>query len=379
MILAVISHKNFTLNGGIFTANGGFVAQIESLAEYFNEIHVLVPVKRGLPKPSLFRHQKICLIPLTPIVGRGFFRRFFLLFWTLRNCRTISHHVRLCDAVHTPIPGDVGTIGILAALCLGKRLFVRYCGNWYHQNTIAEKFWRKLLLNLDPKRHLVLATGGGPEPPEPKTPHLGWIFSTTLRKDKILDLAEIARVRQYKANAPALAFVGRLEPEKGVRILLEAWPAIREHFPEATLHFAGSGSLEREINQTIIEVPGIVFHGDLTHDEVLDVLLNAHLFIFPTSGEGFPKVVHEAMACGLPVITNAVSVLSTLVDKNNGHLLEKNDAHHLLKAVKLCYEDRVNYKKKCEGALLSASSYSLEAWANLITSHLELLWGPLEK
>ena len=52
------------------------------------------------------------------------------------------------DAVHVAIPGDVGTIGLVAALVLRKPMFVRYCGNWNSQKSTRSVFaagsWKRL-------------------------------------------------------------------------------------------------------------------------------------------------------------------------------------------------------------------------------------------
>jgi glycosyltransferase involved in cell wall biosynthesis len=121
----------------------------------------------------------------------------------------------------------------------------------------------------------------------------------------------------------------------------------------------------------------VTFHGKVDHDRVLHLLRNADVFCFPTSSEGFPKVVVEALACGLPVVTTRVSVLPELV-AGCGILLEKHSAIAIAKAVNSCLSDPKQYRVMSLKAAEKAWSYSLECWRDTIGQMLRGAWGPLK-
>ena len=79
----------------------------------------------------------------------------------------------------------------------------------------------------------------------------------------------------------------------------------------------------------------VTFHGALAHEDVLEVLADSHLFVFPTRvREGFPKAVIEAMACGLPVVATRVGGNGELVlEGETGFLVPRADSQALAAAL----------------------------------------------
>uniref|UniRef100_UPI0035696252 glycosyltransferase family 4 protein n=1 Tax=Shimia sp. TaxID=1954381 RepID=UPI0035696252 len=65
----------------------------------------------------------------------------------------------------------------------------------------------------------------------------------------VIDLARWRAARQARPPGPHLLFMGRLEERKGVRVLLEAWPAIAAALPGARLTIAGAGALEAPLRK----------------------------------------------------------------------------------------------------------------------------------
>jgi D-inositol-3-phosphate glycosyltransferase len=89
---------------------------------------------------------------------------------------------------------------------------------------------------------------------------------------------------------PMVLFVGRLVPKKGFHHLVEAAS------PEYQIVAAGSGTPPAGIPETVTCV------GPVSRDELIAWYRQATVFVLPSSGEMFPLVVQEAMACGLPVV-----------------------------------------------------------------------------
>src|ERR1035441_2148237 len=120
----------------------------------------------------------------------------------------------------------------------------------------------------------------------------------------------------------------------------------------------------------------VVFHGKVNHTEVIRLLQSAHVFCFPTQSEGFPKVVLEALACGLPVIATPVSVLPTLLSSGCGILIQPHPAA-IAKAVCDLASSPERFKLMSAKARETAREYTLERWSDRIGGYLSASWGPL--
>lgn len=380
MRLVVVSHKVCWQSHEAahdYLTDGGFPRQIAALSELFDETRVVVPCEKAGQSKGLspLEGRDLQVVPLSTPKGKNWRRKLQFPFWILRNSRTIWREIRGADAVHAPIPGDVGTIGLLLALLLRKPLFVRYCGNWLVQRTLAEKFWRRVMELFAGGRNVMLATGGSEFAPSAKNKNIEWIFATAL------DASQICRNGRHSFPADGklrLIVASRQEPNKGGATVIESLPLILRKFPNATLDIVGDGSLLEKMKTLADELElrnEITFHGKVTPARVLELMREAHVFCYPTSAsEGFPKVVLEALACGLPVATTRVSVLPQLITKDCGVLLDKPTAEKLALAVDQICGDAQIYEQMSSAAQNAARDYSLENWRDIIGEKLRCAW-----
>jgi glycosyltransferase involved in cell wall biosynthesis len=168
---------------------------------------------------------------------------------------------------------------------------------------------------------------------------------------------------------------------KGTELMIQALPIIVKDFPHATFDVVGDGGALAELKQLAAALgisDRVAFHGKVGHNRVIRLLREADLFCFPTSSEGFPKVVLEALACGLPVVTTKVSVLPLLIEGGCGVVLEERTPSAIARAVSACLSDRGLYEAMSAKAVATAKHYSLEHWRDTIGSYLENAWGPLK-
>lgn len=128
----------------------------------------------------------------------------------------------------------------------------------------------------------------------------------------------------YPKNENYILYVGRLSYGKGLFDLLETAKQINN--PEIKFYLAGKGELENKLKKRIKDenINNIKLLGSLKHEELIKIYQNALIFFFPSYYEGFPTVVLEAMACGLPVIVSDIESHKNFIeDKKNGFLAKK--------------------------------------------------------
>jgi glycosyltransferase involved in cell wall biosynthesis len=128
-------------------------------------------------------------------------------------------------------------------------------------------------------------------------------------------------------------FVGRLTPEKGIATLLEAWREIGNELP---LHIAGDGPLAPEVEKAANSMPGVTWLKWLPRAEILQRMKDASVLILPSTWyEGFPVIIAEAFAVGLPVIASDLGSMSTIVEhERTGLHFEPGNPASLLDAVR---------------------------------------------
>lgn len=121
-------------------------------------------------------------------------------------------------------------------------------------------------------------------------------------------------------------FVGRLDPEKGVKTLLEAWKGL-----DIPLKIRGNGRLDEMARMFIKQhqIDMVEFVGRLEGHELSELIGNARFLVVPSEGyyETFGMVIVEAYSRGVPVVASNIGVVPELVtDKHTGLLFEAGNA-----------------------------------------------------
>jgi glycosyltransferase involved in cell wall biosynthesis len=89
-------------------------------------------------------------------------------------------------------------------------------------------------------------------------------------------------------------------------------------------------------------------------------------------GDGFPNVILEAMACGVPVVATCTAGIPTLVrDGETGLLFEPGDVETMLRHINLLQRDEALWNKMAKRSMEVVQDYSWETVTPLIE---ELLW-----
>lgn len=162
-------------------------------------------------------------------------------------------------------------------------------------------------------------------------------------------------------------FIGRIGPEKGLQFLIDAW--VKWGVDAPVLEVIGEGPERKAIEAKAAagRLNGkIRFAGQLPFEEVKARLSQSRMLMLPSvCYEGFPMVILEAFALGVPVAASRIGSLPFIVDDREvGVLFNPWLPDELLHAVRVLWEDGIALeetgraaRKKFEMAYSSATNY----------------------
>ncbi|MFE7215155.1 glycosyltransferase family 4 protein [Streptomyces sp. NPDC001698] len=172
--------------------------------------------------------------------------------------------------------------------------------------------------------------------------------------------------------------VGRLSHEKGVDMLLDAWAEAAPKQPGWTLRIYGRGEAEAQLKRQCAELgleDSVDFAGQT--DDVPGALRASSVFVQSSRGEGFPLVLLEAMATGVPCVAFdcAPGVREIVAHEENGLLARPGNTPELARhLVRLMADERLRDTMGDE-ALRSAHRFD----PDVITQRWEDLFDFLER
>lgn len=137
-------------------------------------------------------------------------------------------------------------------------------------------------------------------------------------------------------QVPLIGTVGRLAVQKGHRYLIEAFPSVKEEFPNAKLLIVGHDDEGlRENLEGLIARLGL--EGEVFLPGYIDgasVMNSIEVFVLPSLWEGLGLVLLEAMAAGKPIVASRVSAIPEIViDGETGVLIPPKNPKALADAI----------------------------------------------
>jgi glycosyltransferase involved in cell wall biosynthesis len=140
-------------------------------------------------------------------------------------------------------------------------------------------------------------------------------------------------------DRPMVLAVGRLAAQKGFGTLLQAAPQWRDLKPEPLLVIAGEGPLEAELKaQAATLRVDARFPGH--RDDIPALLAAAAVFVLPSTWEGQPLILQEALRAGVPIVATRVGGTPGLTGEDAALLVPAGDASRLAGAVRSVLTDR---------------------------------------
>jgi glycosyltransferase involved in cell wall biosynthesis len=377
--LGILYHMPFwqTPDGALWEAEGSFARYVDSLAPYFDRIVLSVPMCDVPPGAgSRLRAPNVSVVPLPYFPGP---RQFYpLLPSVLGRLRT---WVAQCDVINLRVPTPAGifafreaqrrhkptfllVVGDYAALRrhlpyrgLKKALFAAYVG--------AEEWGVRYMV----RRALTFANGAAL-----RRKHEAQGARVIETKTTTLSTQDIATRQDTCRQTPVrLLTVSRIDPRKGLQVLPGVVAELVTRGFDVALDIVGppigqigeaeAAAIQGEADRRCVSAR-VRLLGAVPLDRLFPMYRDYDLFILPTGpGEGIPRVLMEAMASGLPVVTTNVAGISSLVtDGHNGRLVGSSE-REVADAIAEIIADASLRRRLIAGGYETARAHTLEQQA----------------
>ena len=344
--LTIISHtEHYLTPGGTLVGLGATVTELNHLVAIFDTVtHVAMLHTTPAPASALpYTSSHIHFIALPAVGGPHGSDKLSVLFSAPTVLKTIRRALKGSDYFQFRAPTGIGVFVIPYLIFSSKKGWFKYAGNWKQAHApLAYRFQKWLLTH---QSRPVTINGFWEDQP----PHCLSFENPCLTNEEVENGAV---VRKHKTLQTPInfCFVGRLEPAKGVDLIIEAFAKMdaSQLSKVGQIHFVGTGSKARRYQKLAetLAVP-IVFHGVLSREAVHAVYQQCHAILLPSQSEGFPKVIAEAMNYGcVPIVSEVSSIGHYITDGQQGFLLEHISVQglldvleHFLKLSKVSYVD----------------------------------------
>lgn len=177
-----------------------------------------------------------------------------------------------------------------------------------------------------------------------------------------------------------VVFIGRLIPEKGAHVLVDAMRILEKRKVAATCKLIGGGRyinepLEKYASELLHRLPeNVSFLGYRPGEEMAAILRHADIFCCPSSWqEPFGMVNVEAMACGIPVVAARVGGIPEIFEQGGGILVPPEDAEQLADSLEKLIVDQT--LRRSMGAEALRAFQSRFKWEVIRRDYSALLAG----
>jgi len=393
MKLCIVSLKKFFYKNGIYWTYGGFGEYVKSFYPYFNKIHLCVPISTDvIPGSYKMNHPKLSFTHLPYYQNE----LELLLRWPLILC-TIKAAVRDSDIINPRIPDMTGVAGWLWACHYKKPHFISIQSDVRNfleapNNTRTKgivKFglytWLRTYLMFERKifqKSLCFPQGRLLFERYPSAfASYEWISSSIHDQDivkqssfsdnsiiKLLHVGRVTRAKGHKYLLQTISYLKTLLPDRQIK--LQCIGKMEHTLKDALLHLEKQLGLENEIDWI-----GNIMHGK----QLWSYYDNADIFVFSSIWEGTPKVLIEAMARGLPIVSTNVGGIPSIVKHNyNGLLVFPQRPEELANEIKKLILNKGLRQRCINNGLKFAKKHTIEAQTWFIIQKLKETYDLLD-
>lgn len=189
------------------------------------------------------------------------------------------------------------------------------------------------------------------------------------------DQAGLRKQFNVPSGASVFTFIGRLDHQKGLAVLLAAFAGLTTTKPQPILWLIGDGPLRIELEEMVKQLnlePRVIFWG--YQSPVINHLFASDFFVLPSIYEAMPITLLEALAAGLPCIATDVGDNRLIIEPEvNGLIVPPGDSNSLQLALQRLLDESGQRKKMKVNNLLKINNFS----ERLMVEKLQIIYNNL--
>lgn len=306
------------LRGEVIVGWGPAVEEIDYLSRLFTTVrHLGCLHSTKAPNSSLpYRSDNLTLIPVPPAGGNSFRDKLVIIKLIPLYISTIVKELAQADVVHLRCPANIPLLALLIMIFIKKPAYrwTKFAGNWVAGSEYPFFYrFQRWLLKTNLSRSVVTVNGHWSR----QKPFIHSFYNPCLTEDE-MRAAKSQTLHKEFSSPVRLIFVGALNEKKGLTRLLEIACRLKSKQIKFFLDLLGDGPLRNDYEKVAMQnglQENVLFHGWIPKNEIGKYYTKAHLNVFPSSSEGWPKVLSEGMAYGVVPLAGSVSSIPQILDE----------------------------------------------------------------
>jgi len=156
----------------------------------------------------------------------------------------------------------------------------------------------------------------------------------------------------------------------------ELFADIAKRFSECDFYWIGEGELKSIVTEKkrVERIDNLFLLDNMQHSELSKFMSSCDIFLFPSIHEGFPKVIVEAMASGLPVIAFDKYGPEAVIDSKTGFVVSNKDK--MIKKLELLIKNKNLRKEYSQNAIQRAKEFD---WKIVVKKWEEVIFNLLNR
>jgi glycogen(starch) synthase len=235
----------------------------------------------------------------------------------------------------------------------------------YQRSAMLRRTWRALLDDAG------VVTGCSQQVVDEAVQAYGDALRTKIRVvPNGIDVGAVRAAEPEQRSRPYVLGLGRMVPQKGFDLLIDAFAMVAPEHPDVELVLAGDGPERAALERRAHSGPcadRIRFIGGVPHSHAASLFRGSSAFVLPSRHEPQGIVVLEAMAAGTPLLATRVGgVPETVRDGENGLLVDGGSADALAAGLRAMLADPAGARERAGRAAREVERFD---WARLADAY----------